>query len=65
MSKSLVSRWVILVFTGATAATTSAQSEFVEIGIGGLSRLSPRHLEFLDTTAMVLHREVERSVFGR
>jgi len=56
---------VILVFTGATAATTSAQSEFVEIGIGGQSRLSPRHLEFLDTTALVLHPEVERSVFGR
>jgi iron complex outermembrane receptor protein len=39
--------------------------EFVEIGIVGQNLLTPRHLEFVDTTARVLHTEVERSIFGK
>ena len=39
--------------------------EHVEISIVGQNLLSPRHLEFLDTTALVLHTEIERSVFGK
>jgi iron complex outermembrane receptor protein len=39
--------------------------EFAEISIVGQNLLSPRHLEFLDTTAFVLNSEVERSVFGK
>jgi iron complex outermembrane receptor protein len=39
--------------------------EFVEIGIVGQNLLAPRHMEFLDATALVLHTEVERSIFGK
>jgi iron complex outermembrane receptor protein len=39
--------------------------EFVEIGIVGQNLLAPRHVEFLDATALVLHTEVARSIFGK
>ncbi len=39
--------------------------ESVEFSIVGQNLLTPRHLEFFDTSGLVLHTEVERSVFGK
>jgi iron complex outermembrane recepter protein len=39
--------------------------EFIELSITGQNLLAPRHLEFLDASGLILHTEVERSVFGK
>lgn len=39
--------------------------EFVEISLVGQNLLTPRHLEFFDASGMILHTEVERSIFGK
>jgi iron complex outermembrane recepter protein len=39
--------------------------EFVEISVVGQNLLTPRHVEFSDTTYPLDHTLVERSVFGK
>ena len=40
-------------------------AESVEFSLVGQNLFAPRHLEFFDTSGLVFHTEVERSIFGK